>query len=140
MRQYADSTLMKCTKSQLIQMIRSLELTCDGLHEMNDRQFRLLMEKEIYAWHDLRKNPEDLPKPLDEYARYDCVLEHHEHDRYYPSFQYDEDSESFGFWENEFNAETLGFADSVFETMEDLGFEKVIAWRYIEPFEEVEDA
>lgn len=85
-----------------------------------------------YGWHDLRKNPDDLPKQA---GWYDCVLKNHEDDEEgYPSFEYDEEY-GFGIRQNIFHPISLGFVDDVFETMEDIGYEPVVAWREIEPFE-----
>lgn len=64
---YADSTLMSFTKKDLIGIIRCLEHNVESVEEMNANQFALLMEKEKYSWHDLRKNPEDLPKVEKQY-------------------------------------------------------------------------
>lgn len=57
---------------------------------------------------------------------YMCIVENHEEDL--PMFcQYDEDS-GFGFWRDYYDGDTLGFVDSEFQTNEELGYEKVVAW------------
>lgn len=57
---------------------------------------------------------------------YMCIVENHEEDL--PMFcQYDEDS-GFGFWRDYYDGDTLGFVDSEFQTNEELGDEKVVAW------------
>lgn len=57
---------------------------------------------------------------------YMCIVENHEEDL--PMFcQYEEDR-GFGFWKDYYDADTLGFVDSEFQTNEELGYEKVVAW------------
>lgn len=63
---YAYSTLKSMRKEELISVIRCLESNIIGQREMNDNQFKLLVENDLknekYRWHDLRKNPDDLPE------------------------------------------------------------------------------
>lgn len=79
---------------------------------------KALKKADKYRWHDLRKNPDDLPE-ADEYGRsefvfvmtgtpewYSCEWAYYHHDK--------------KLW-------------SIYE-------QDVFAWRYIEPFEEEEDA
>ena len=68
---------------------------------------------------------------------YMCVVENHEEDL--PMFcQYEEDR-GFGFWRDYYDADTLGFVDSEFQTNEELGYEKVVAWMPLpEPYRESE--
>lgn len=50
--------------------------------------------------------------------------------------QYEEEN-GFGFWKDIYDPVTLGFVDSEFDTMEELGYEKVLYWMpMIEPPEE----
>lgn len=50
--------------------------------------------------------------------------------------QYEEEY-GFGFWKDIYDPVTLGFVDSEFDTMEELGYEKVLYWMpMIEPPEE----
>lgn len=42
--QYADSTLLRMTKYELIQHIRDLESTIECLEFQNDNQYKILME------------------------------------------------------------------------------------------------
>lgn len=50
--------------------------------------------------------------------------------------QYEEEY-GFGFWKDKYDPVTLGFVDSEFDTMEELGYEKVLYWMpMIEPPEE----
>lgn len=68
---------------------------------------------------------ERLPEDCDN-RFYMCIVENHEEDL--PMYcQYVEDI-GFGFWHDIYDEHTLGFVDSVFETNEELGYEKVIAW------------
>lgn len=97
------------------------------------------LEKEKkYRWHDLRKDPDDLPRDLDESVMYTCVHLNHLYDPEYPAYYFNLDTAEFGFWRNIYDDATLEFVDCVFDTVSDLGYERVIAWREIEPFEEVE--
>ena len=57
---------------------------------------------------------------------YMCVVENHEEDP--PMFCQYEEEYGFGFWHNIFDPVSLGFVDSEFQTNEELGYEKVIAW------------
>lgn len=68
---------------------------------------------------------------------YMCIVENHEEDL--PMFcQYEEDR-GFGFWRDYYDADTLGFVDSEFQTNEELGYEKVVAWMPLpEPYRESE--
>lgn len=70
---------------------------------------------------------------------YMCIVENHEEDL--PMFcQYEEDR-GFGFWRDYYDGDTLGFVDSEFQTNEELGYEKVVAWMPLpEPYRESEDA
>lgn len=72
-----------------------------------------------YAWHDLRKNPEDLPQKDGLY----CV-----------AVKYNAEIQEIGFgqWENMY-----GYTSGWSALMPNYG--EVIAWREIEPFEEVEE-
>lgn len=97
-----------------------------------------LKHQEQYRWHDLRKNPEDLPGEDDcQDTFYECVHEGQEDESYpaYPVYQYATDL-GFGSWENIFDPVTLGFVDSEFITIKEMGLEPIIGWRYIDPFEE----
>ncbi len=69
---------------------------------------------------------------------YMCVVENHEESL--PMFcQYEEDR-GFGFWKDYYDADTLGFVDSEFQTNEELGYEKVVAWMPMpEPYREREE-
>lgn len=76
---------------------------------------------------------ERLPKDCDN-RFYMCIVENHEEDL--PMYcQYEEDY-GFGFWHDYYDEHTLGFIDSEFETNEELGYERVIAWQQIPPYQQ----
>ena len=78
---------------------------------------------EKYKWHDLRENPDDLPK------NHDRVL--------FFTIEYDDDSE-IRYYTGEY-FEGIGFSNDDYEgyvTMGSYNNDEVLAWRYIEPFEE----
>lgn len=58
---------------------------------------------------------------------YMCIVENHEEDL--PMFCQFEEEYGFGFRHDIYDEHTLGFVDSEFRTNEELGYEKVIAWR-----------
>lgn len=75
---------------------------------------------------------EELPKDGDN-RYYMCIAENHEEDP--PMYcQYDEEC-GFGFYQDIYDEHTLGFVDCVFHTNEELGYEKVIAWQQLLPYQ-----
>ena len=75
---------------------------------------------------------EELPKDCDN-RYYMCIVENHE--EYPPMYcQYDEEC-GFGFYQDIYDEHTLGFVDSEFRTNEELGYEKVIAWQQLLPYQ-----
>ena len=75
---------------------------------------------------------EQLPKDGDN-RYYMCIVENHEEDP--PMYcQYDEEC-GFGFYQDIYDEHTLGFVDCVFQTNEELGYEKVIAWQQLLPYQ-----
>ena len=75
---------------------------------------------------------EELPKDGDN-RYYMCIVENHEEDP--PMYcQYDEEC-GFGFYKDIYDEHTLGFVDCVFHTNEELGYEKVIAWQQLLPYQ-----
>lgn len=80
---------------------------------------------------------ERLPEE-DDLRFYMCVLENHEEDL--PMFcQYNE-MYGFGFWSDIYDPISLGFIDTEFSSMDELGYEKVVAWRPIpEPYRTTEE-
>ncbi len=80
---------------------------------------------------------ERLPEDCD-MRFYMCIVENHEED--VPMFCQYEEERGFGFWSDIYDEKTLGFVDSEFQTNEELGYEKVIAWMPLpEPYKERED-
>ena len=62
-----------------------------------------------------------------------CIVENHKEDP--PMFcQYDEEC-GFGFYKDIYDEHTLGFVDCVFQTNDELGYEKVIAWQQLLPYQ-----
>ena len=75
---------------------------------------------------------EQLPKDGDN-RYYMCIVENHEEDP--PMYcQYDEEC-GFGFYKDIYDEHTLGFVDCEFNTNEELGYEKVIAWQQLLPYQ-----
>lgn len=109
---------LRMTNREAIKDIRRLCETCKTLHadECNECFYPLVIEAlekaDKYRWHDLRKNPDDLPnRDCDLLAVRDCMGLHRQAPVNF----------SNGTW-----------FDCIFnETAED-----IIAWREIEPFEE----
>ena len=76
---------------------------------------------------------EELPKDGDS-RYYMCIVENHEEDP--PMYcQYDEEC-GFGFYQDIYYEHTLGFVDCVFHTNDELGYEKVIAWQQLLPYQQ----
>ena len=88
---------------------------------------KALEKADKYRWHDLRKNPDDLPE--DEYVE----VMTDEHNDIPFSIQYDDAIMQFG--EKRI---PLGYVDSIFIEWDAERLGEIIAWRYIEPFEEEE--
>ena len=80
---------------------------------------------------------ERLPEDFD-MRFYMCIVENHEEDL--PMFCQYEEGRGFGFWRDYYDGKTLAFVDSEFQTNEELGYEKVIAWMPLpEPYRESEE-
>lgn len=88
-----------------------------------------LAEGRKEKWHDLRKNPDDLPKESDKYL---CAWEGGEQ----WIMDFETEVNSFGYWCNTYDSQSLGFIDSVFETIKERGEDEVIAWCELPKFEE----
>ena len=101
----------------------------DEILKLNKIVIKALEKADKYRWHDLRKNPDDLPVK----AEYVEVITD-EHDDIPLSIQYDDAIMQFG--ERRIS---LGYVDSVFIEWDAERRGKIIAWRYIEPFEENKD-
>lgn len=86
----------------------------------------------MQGYEDGKKNDGWIPVeerlPEDDDMRfYMCIVENHEEDL--PMFcQYDSEY-GFGFWHDIYDSTSLGFVDTVFETNDELGYEKVVAWQ-----------
>ena len=100
-----------------------------GSVEAWNMAIKALEKADKYRWHDLRKNPDDLPVK----AEYVEVITD-EHDDIPLSIQYDDAIMQFG--ERRIS---LGYVDSVFIEWDAERRGKIIAWRYIEPFKEEEE-
>lgn len=120
---------LRCNSKMTIKDTEAFSVLWDAVTDLENA--------DRYKWHDLRKNPEDLPKGYEDNEWFECVHENHINDPYYPTYQYNEEY-GFGSWEDIFDPFSLGFVDSEFNALPD-GYEKVIAWREIEPFEEEEE-
>ena len=97
--------------------------------------------KEKYRWHDLRKNPDDVPDvPHPESTWFEVVQEDNEEEIPRAAMQYD-DEYGFGFYQEIYAARSFGYVDTEFKTVEELNLAPVVAWKAIEEFEsEEEDA
>ena len=129
-------TLRTWKKDDLIERIRNLENNWAVALEMNENQFELLIKKDLeaekYRWHDLRADDMDLPE-------YDVDVEvvndegihgiarWTQEDVYTPKG----DCCKFTEWRNKYCL----YDDDAWDSDEN-GY--IIAWRNIEPFEEVE--
>lgn len=99
----------------------SIERTVEGYAEVNgllDHMHNINDQKWIPVSERL---PEDLDNRF-----YMCIVENHEDDL--PVFMQYDDELGFGYWIDRLHPETLGYLGDEFETTEDLGYEKVIAW------------
>ena len=99
----------------------------DELLQLNKIVSKALEKADKYRWHDLRKNPDDLPE--DEYVE----VMTDEHNDIPFSIQYDDAIMQFG--EKRI---PLGYVDSIFIEWDAERLGEIIAWRYIEPFKEEE--
>lgn len=73
-------------------------------------------------WHNLEENPKDLPTKS---GRYLCYFGGEDTEFI---MDFEEESNAFGYWCGKYDAGSLGFIDSEFETIEDRGEDKVVAW------------
>lgn len=99
----------------------------------------LFNKQQKYRWHDLRKNPTDLPDvPHPERTWFEVVQEDNEDCIPRATMQYD-DVLGFGFYHDIFDPVSLGYVDTEFTTAEEEGLAEVVAWREIEEFESEEE-
>lgn len=90
------------------------------------------LQEQIPKWHLCS---EELPRNCDN-RWYLCIAENHEDDCPM-TLQYEEDY-GFGWWNNIYDGDTLGFVDSEFHSVKDEHIEEVIAWMELPKFEEME--
>ena len=70
---------------------------------------------------------------------YMCLVENHIED--FPMMCQFEEENGFGFYKDIYDPISLGFLDTEFDTMEELGYEKVMYWMPLpEPHREVSDS
>lgn len=107
----------------------------DRMVNIDDIAVSVLMEIEEQPAVPLWIAVEDsLPEDGDS-RFYMCLVENHLEDP--PMYCQYKEEYGFGFWKDIYNPVTLGFLDSEFDTMEELGYEKVLYWMpMIEPPEE----
>ena len=98
--------------------LRDGESHADVYAEAFNMAYEALEKADKYRWHDLRKNPDDLPCKDGLYAI---------------TIQYDEESSETGFGQYE---NMYGYTSGWSATMPSYG--KIIAWKEIEPFEVIE--
>lgn len=99
----------------------------------------LFNKQKKYRWHDLRKNPTDLPDvPHPERTWFEVVQEDNEDCIPRATMQYD-DVLGFGFYHDIFDPVSLGYVDTEFTIAEEEGLAEVVAWREIEEFESEEE-
>lgn len=107
----------------------------DRMVNIDDIAVSVLMEIEEQPAVPLWIAVEDsLPEDGDS-RFYMCLVENHLEDP--PMYCQYEEGYGFGFLKDIYDPVTLGFVDSEFDTMEELGYEKVLYWMpMIEPPEE----
>ena len=104
------------TAEEAVTLLEATKKMTEGisdLHKVCEMAISALEKSEKYRWHDLRKNPEDLPEKTDPVLICDWVKCDESHIGY-----------------------ELGVY-SVFGWMKQTNH-KILAWRYIEPLEEEE--
>lgn len=126
LHQREDGKFVECSEHQ----ITILFDTEDQLKKFIDNQKR-------YRWHNLKKDPEDLPDISNDTGEYYEVVQlNHENDIPRMNVQYCEGL-GFGFWEDIYDSASLGYVDSEFRTLEEYDLEPVVAWREIEPYDDL---
>lgn len=101
--------------------IIELSLDYDQLEEARNLLKGLIDKEEKYRWHDLRKNPNDLPsESVTVLLIFDYCGKHYIVGKCYKDDKYP--------WY--VDIDDCPYADQVIEE-----FEKIIAWKYIEEFE-----
>mgnify|MGYP000978363678 CR=1 FL=1 len=86
----------------------------------------LFNKQQKYRWHDLRKNPDDLPDvPHPERTWFEVVQEDNEDCIPRATMQYD-DEYGFGFYQEIYAARSFGYVDTEFKTVEELNLAPVV--------------
>lgn len=99
----------------------------------------LFNKQQKYRWHDLRKNPNDLPDAnYPSNTWFEVVQKDNEEELPRAAMQYD-DVLGFGFYHDIFDPVSLGYVDTEFTTAAEEGLAEVVAWREIEEFESEEE-
>ena len=133
----------KYTKDEKYEAIHDVinAATINGItkRQVLDVASYLFEEQNKYRWHDLRKNPTDLPDvPHPERTWFEVVQEDNEDCIPRATMQYD-DEYGFGFYQEIYAARSFGYVDTEFTTAEEEGLAEVVAWREIEEFESEEE-
>lgn len=121
-------TLRTWKKDDLIERIRNLEHNWAAALERCENQYKLLVK---YRWHDLRKNPDDLPDTTRKIVIVIDIL----------GVTFEENG-YFLQQENKFKLQSIWTGERNNWTYREYDLKegmKVIAWKEIEPFEEVEE-
>lgn len=119
-----ESGICNCDDGVIVQAIRKMK-----------KYLELAKDTNVPSKNGWIPVSEKLPED-DDMRFYMCIVENHEEDL--PMFcQYDGEY-GFGFWHDIYDSESLGFVDTEFETNDELGYEKVVAWQPLpEPYKEV---
>ena len=98
----------------------------DAIRELIEN-FKMEAVEEYKREHGVGWIPcsERMPEDIDR-RFFMCLVENHLEDP--PMMCQYEEEYGFGFWKDIYDPVTLGFVDSEFETMEELGYEKVLYW------------
>lgn len=105
--------------------------TSDVLKIIDELQGNLEQDEKENGWISVS---ERLPDGGDS-RYYMCLLENHLEDA--PIFLQYNESVGFGFYTDIYDPVTLGFVDTEFSTVEELGYEEVLYWReLLNPAEE----
>ena len=108
-----------------MESVEEHEQLADWLEELKE----LRKHKEKYRWHDLRKNPDDLPDvEHPERAWFEVVQKDNEEQFIRARMQYDDDY-GFGFYIESVD-DCIEFATAAEEVLAE-----VVAWREIEEFD-----
>ena len=135
----AISKIKKYTKDEKYEAIHDV-INAATINSITKKQVLnvvswLFNKQQKYRWHDLRKNPTDLPDvPHPERTWFEVVQEDNEDCIPRATMQYD-DEYGFGFYQEIYAARSFGYVDTEFKTVEELNLAPVVAWKAIEGFE-----